>query len=88
MCHGQCQHCAKQSHTAAQETADQGRCSSNQPKETVLTSMIIKLLVINKRRILLPSVLGTQKTELHRIRDVLHYQSPGVLAEEVVPQHS
>lgn len=57
-------------------------------RKTVLTSTITKLLVINKRRILLPSVLRTQRTELHRIRDVLHHQSPGVLAEEVVLQHS
>lgn len=33
MCHGQCQHCGKQSHTVAQEMANQGRCSSNLPKE-------------------------------------------------------
>lgn len=48
----------------------------------------MKLLVINKRRILLPSVLGTQRTELHSMRDALHHQSPGLLSEDVVLQQS
>lgn len=69
----------KHSHTTAQEMAGVPVIC---PRKTVLTSPIIKLLVINKRRILLPSVLGTQRTELHRMRDALHHQSPGVLAEE------
>lgn len=89
MCHGHSQHCAKQSHTAQPK---RWQTRAGVPvvcqRKTVLTSIIMKLLVINKRRILLPSVLGTQRTELHSMRDALHHQSAGLLTEDVVLQQS
>lgn len=89
MCHGHCQHCAKQSHTAQPK---RWQTRAGVPvvclRKTVLTSTIMKLLVINKRRILLPSVRGTQRTELHSMRDALQNQSPGLLTEDVVLQQS
>lgn len=89
MCHGHCQHCAKQSHTAQpQRWQTRAGVPGVCPRKTVLTSTIMKLLVINKRRILLPSVLGTQRTELHSMRDALPHQSPGLLTEDVVLQQS
>lgn len=42
--------------------------------KTVLTS---KIVIINKRTILLPSVLGTERTELQGPRGALHHWSPG-----------
>lgn len=80
-CLGWCHRSAKQHRTAAQEMAETAAgllviCLSRM----VLTSKII--IIINKRTILLPSVLGTQLTELHRTGGPLHHWSPRVLAED------
>lgn len=62
--------CQAEPHRTAQEMTARAGVPVVCLRKTILTSTIMKLLVINKRRILLPSVLGTQRTDLHRIEGV------------------